>query len=180
MSMPNLITLARLISVPLIIQLILTGSFGWAFVVFLLAGISDAVDGYIAKTFNQVSTLGIYLDPIADKALIMSVYVALGLSGRIDGLVVLLVVFRDILIIGGVVLLFILKRQTEVSPALVSKFNTGAQIFLATIVLAQAALDLEMALLIELTGYGVIATTVASGAWYLVVWVRHFAGVENS
>ena len=145
MTIPNLISLGRLLSVPLIIYLIMNASYGWAFALFLLAGVSDAIDGYIAKALNQTSTLGIYLDPLADKALIVSVYLTLGLRGMIEDFVVILVIFRDVLIVGGLLLLLVLRKHWEVRPVLVSKVNTGVQIFLAGAVLAQSGLSMAMA-----------------------------------
>ena len=178
MSIPNLITLARLLSVPLIIYLIMNASYGWAFALFLAAGASDAIDGYIAKALDQTTALGVYFDPLADKALLVSVYVTLGMNGLIDDFVVILVVFRDVLIVGGVLLLLVLRRHWEARPAMLSKVNTGVQIFLAAIVLAQAGLSIGMAQLIDIAQYAVVVTTVGSGAWYLVAWARTVAGAD--
>ena len=178
MSIPNLISLSRLLSVPLIVYLIMNASYGWAFALFLLAGVSDALDGYLAKALDQTSTLGVYLDPLADKALIVSVYVTLGLQGLIDDFVVILVVFRDVLIVGGVLLLLVLRGHWEVRPVLLSKVNTGVQILLAAVVLGQAGLSIEISQAIALAQYAVIATTVGSGAWYLVAWARRAARAE--
>ena len=178
MSIPNLITLFRLLSVPLIIYLIMNASYGWAFALFLVAGASDAIDGYIAKALDQTTTLGVYLDPLADKALIVSVYVTLGMNGLIDDYVVILVVFRDVLIVGGVLLLLVLRGHWEARPAMLSKVNTGVQIFLAAIVLAQAGAAIGISGLIALAQYAVIVTTVASGGWYLVAWARKAARAE--
>ena len=178
MTVPNLISLGRLLSVPLIIYLIMNESYGWAFALFLLAGASDAIDGYIAKMLDQTSTLGVYLDPLADKALIVSVYLTLGLQGLIEDFVVILVIFRDVLIVGGLLLLLVLSKHWEVKPVLVSKVNTGVQIFLAGAVLAQSGLSLAMAELVQVSVYAVVATTVASGAWYLIVWARQMAGSD--
>ncbi len=179
MSIPNLITLSRLLSVPLIIYLILNESYGWAFALFLLAGASDALDGYLAKALDQTTTLGVYLDPLADKALIVSVYVTLGMRGLIDDFVVILVVFRDVLIVGGVLLLLVLRRHWEARPVLASKVNTGVQIFLAAAVLAQAGSAMRLSGAIELAQYAVTATTVGSGGWYLVAWARKVAGADT-
>ena len=180
MSLPNFISLGRLIAVPFIVYLILQASYGWAFWLFVLAGLSDALDGYIAKRMDQVSNLGSYLDPIADKVLLVGVYVMLGHKGLIDDLVVVLVVFRDLMIVGGVLLLFIFRNQTKVEPILVSKINTGAQLLLVTVVLAEAGNEFIIPMLDDLLSYLVIATTVLSGGWYLVRWGRQMASVEDS
>ena len=101
MNLANLITLARLISVPVVVWAILADEMALAFAIFVAAGVSDAVDGFIAKHFHTESVFGSYLDPLADKALLMSVYIALGHEGYLPMWLVILVVFRDILIIGG-------------------------------------------------------------------------------
>ncbi len=178
MNIPNSISLARLLSVPLIVYLIMNASYGWAFALFLLAGASDAIDGYIAKVLDQTSTLGVYLDPLADKALIVSVYVTLGLRGQIDDFVVILVVFRDVLIVGGLLLLLVLRKHWEVKPVLLSKVNTGVQIFLAGAVLAQSGLSVAIADIVDVASYAVVLTTVGSGGWYLAVWGRQMTNTE--
>jgi cardiolipin synthase len=180
MSVPNFISLARLVAVPLIVYLILQASYGWAFWVFVLAGVSDALDGYIAKRMDQASYLGSFLDPIADKVLLVGVYLTLGHKGLIDDLVVILVVFRDLMIVGGVFLLFIFRNHTRVEPILVSKFNTGAQLVFVTMVLAEAANEFFIPMLDQALSYLVIGTTIVSGAWYLVRWARQMASVEES
>ena len=94
--------MARLLAVPMVVYLILQDAYDWAFWVFFAAGVSDAVDGYIAKRMNQETELGAYLDPLADKVLLVGVYITLGVQGLADTLIVVLVVFRDLMIVGGV------------------------------------------------------------------------------
>src|SRR5690349_2831535 len=101
LNLPNLITMARILCVPLIVWTITAGHMLPAFLLFLLAGISDAVDGFLAKRFNMATELGAVLDPLADKALIVSIYVALGFTETLPRWIVILVVSRDILIVGG-------------------------------------------------------------------------------
>ena len=98
-NIPNFITLARVLSVPVIFWLLVNGNSRIAFFVFLCAGISDAVDGYLAKRFKWTTELGAYLDPLADKLLIVSIYIALGVSNEIPLWLVIAVVSRDILIL---------------------------------------------------------------------------------
>ena len=104
LSIPNLITLGRILLVPVVVWAISSGAMWIAFVLFLAAGVSDAVDGFLAKRFGMTTELGAYLDPLADKALIVSIYVALGISKVLPGWLVILVVSRDIMIVGAVVL----------------------------------------------------------------------------
>src|SRR3954454_456491 len=141
MSIPNIITLGRLLSVPLAVWLILVGELGWAFWLFAAAGLSDAVDGFIARAFRSRTMLGGYLDPLADKALLVSVYLALGHVGQLPVWLVILVVFRDILIIGGVLLLYTLKESFAMQPSFISKVNTTMQIVLAALVLSPFGLN---------------------------------------
>ena len=133
---------------------------------------TDAIDGFIAKRFNSRTELGAYLDPLADKALLVSTYVTLGITGLLPGWLVTLVVFRDVLIIGGALLIHTLRQTLTMQPLLISKLNTAAQIALAALVLAGAGLgfaapDLRTALCVMVT-----VTTFLSGAAYVVAWGR--------
>src|SRR5260221_3329335 len=102
LSIPNLITLARILLVPVVVWAITAGEMQFAFLLFVAAGISDAVDGFLAKRFGMTSELGAYLDPLADKVLIVSIYVSLGVVGGIPLWLVILVVSRDIMIVGAI------------------------------------------------------------------------------
>jgi cardiolipin synthase len=179
-SLPNIISLCRALAVPVIIFLILRANYAAAFWLFLVAGASDAVDGYLAKRMNQVSALGSTLDPLADKALLVSVYVVLGVQDRIDLLVVILVVFRDVLIIAGALLLFVFRGQRRMQPHMLSKINTGAQLLFATYVLAELAFRLDLGIVTQLFGYGVAVTTVLSGACYVAIWNRQMKSANGS
>lgn len=178
-NVANLISLARLISVPAIIWAILAGEMDIAFWIFIAAGISDAVDGFIAKHFHLESVFGSYLDPLADKALLTSVYVTAGHAGYLPDWLVILVVFRDILIIGGVILLYTLNQPVRMQPLLISKLNTAAQIVLAGLVLASGAFGLPQDAVIRAMIWLVAATTALSGAGYLIKWTRRVASLEG-
>lgn len=175
MTLPNLITVGRLLLVPLIISLIADGSFGAAFIVFVLAGISDGVDGFIARQFNLRSRLGTYLDPIADKVLLVSVYLSLTFIEEIAGWLTVMVVSRDIFIIGGVMLAWVLDRPIEVKPLIISKINTAGQIILAALALANLAFDAGLGAVTDVLVWIVGVLTVASAGAYLVDWIRHMA-----
>ena len=179
LSLPNLISLARLLSVPLAVYLVLEADYGWAFTVFLLAGLSDAVDGLVAKRFGQTSALGAYLDPLADKALLVGVYVALGVQDAVPMWLVIIVVFRDILIVGGVLLLQLVGQPARVRPLLVSKVNTAAQISLAAIVLAERAFAFAVEPVTAVAVWAVAATTVGSGAAYVIAWMRYVEPMDG-
>lgn len=172
MTPPNIITLARLLSVPVAVWLILIGSFAPAFWLFVAAGISDGVDGFIAKRFDLRSELGAILDPLADKALLMSVYVTLGVAGVLPALIVILVVARDVMILGGFLLLGVLGQTPKVHPLRVSKANTVLQIALAGFVLATCGYGVLLPGVGWFLLWAVAASTLLSGGAYLVQWSR--------
>lgn len=176
MTIPNIITLLRFLLVPAVVFALLTGEFGWAFAGFLAAGISDGVDGFIARQFDQRSELGAYLDPMADKLLLVSVFVVLGYMAELPLWLVIAVVSRDALIIGGVLLANLMGNPVAMKPLFVSKANTLAQILLALTVLAELAFAYRSGgLRLSLIAAGGLLT-VASGAAYLVSWIRHMGG----
>jgi cardiolipin synthase (CMP-forming) len=173
LSIPNLITLGRIILVPIVVWAITSGQMLAAFALFLAAGISDAVDGLLAKRFHMASELGAYLDPLADKALIVSIYVALGISGALPISLVILVVSRDIMIISGFMLAWLVGRPMPVKPLPVSKVNTVAQIVLAAFVLAEHGLGFSADLLTLILVVVVAILTLLSIAFYLAEWLNH-------
>jgi len=178
MSIANLVTLARLFSVPLAIWLILNNHMTAAFWLFVAAGVSDMVDGTIAKLLNQRSELGALLDPIADKVLLVSMCVTLGLAGWLPSWLVILVVFRDVLIVGGYLLSMAVSQPVRSRPLAISKLNTGLQIVLVAVVLARLGLGIDDLHLADVLIYAVGLTTVLSGAGYVVRWWRGFDGAE--
>lgn len=176
MTVPNIITLIRFFLVPAVILALLQGRVGWALAGFFAAGVSDGVDGFIARQFNQRTALGAYLDPIADKLLLVSVFVVLGLMNELPLWLVIAVVTRDALIIGGVLLSTIMGNPVEMKPLMVSKANTAVQIVLAGVVLAELAFATEVWPLRPALIWLTALLTVASAGAYLVGWLRHMAG----
>ena len=180
LSIPNIISLGRVFLVPIVFWLVVTGELKAAFVAFVVAGISDGVDGYLAKRFGWETELGAYLDPIADKLLIVSIFVALGVRGALPSWLVIAVVSRDILIVIGIVLTWLLGNPARIRPLAISKANTLAQIVLAATVLADEGFGLGLTaprvILVWLTG----ALTLASMAAYIRAWHRHMSGVESA
>ena len=179
-SLPNLISLARLFAVPLMVWLIVDGEMTAAFWVFVAAGISDAVDGFIAKRFDAITTFGSYIDPLADKALLVSCFVALGIEGQIANWLVILVVFRDVVIIGGAILALPLGRPVIMRPLFISKLNTTTQIILVALVLAEIGVGVHEAKLIVLMQYIVAATTLASGIGYAYRYVAAITAARQN
>lgn len=179
LSIPNLITLGRILLVPIVVWAISSGSMWIAFVLFVVAGVSDAVDGFLAKRFNMTTELGRYLDPLADKALIVSIYLALGINGTIPRWLVILVVSRDILIVGGIMLSWLMGDPLKIKPLWVSKINTAAQIVFACVVLGSIGFQLPADLLIEILMVVVTCTTLLSIAAYVVEWMRHMNSMAD-
>jgi cardiolipin synthase len=177
-NIPNTLTLARIVLVPFIVWLIISHEMTAAFVLFMLAGFSDAADGYLAKRFGWHTELGAYLDPIADKALLVSIYVTLGFAGQLPVWLVIAVVSRDILIIGAFILSWMLSRPVTVYPLLVSKANTLFQIVLAGLVLAELGLGLGLDRLVAVFIWVTGALTIVSAAAYFWEWLKHMASYE--
>ncbi len=178
-SLPNVVSFARLLSVPLAIWLMLDGNVTAAFWVFVVAGASDAVDGYLAKRFNARTELGAYLDPLADKALLVAAYLTLGWLGHLPSWLVILVVFRDLMIVGGALVVQALTQSFRARPMLISKFNTAMQIALVTLVLARLGLGFDDYGVSRILVALVAVTTVLSGGAYLVHWARKLARLEG-
>ena len=180
LSIPNLITLGRILLVPIVVWAIATPGTMWiAFVLFLAAGVSDAVDGYLAKRFHMTTELGAYLDPLADKALIVSIYLTLGINNWIPRWLVILVVSRDILIVGGIMLSWVVGSPLKIKPLLVSKLNTVAQIVFACLVLASLGFGFDARLATAVVMYTVAGLTLLSIGFYVREWARHMNAAES-
>ena len=170
--LPNLISLLRLAAVPIVVWAIATGRYATAFWLFVAAGISDALDGFIAKKFDAASKFGAWLDPIADKTLLVGVYISLVNHAYLPLWLVVLVVFRELVIVGGALLVQAMTQRLEMQPLLVSKVNTAAQIGLAAYVLADLAFGFAQPAVTQAAIFAVAATTLSSGAAYVATWWR--------
>jgi cardiolipin synthase len=179
-QLPNALSLARLGCAPAMVWAIVAAEHVEAFWIFLFAGISDALDGFLAKRFNLYSLLGAYLDPVADKALLITTYVMLAVYGWLPVWLVTLVVFRDLLIVGGALLVRIVTHSLHMQPMMISKVNTVAQIALAAWVLVGLAFGFHEALVSRIAIYAVAATTALSGGAYVVTWWRRVGAWEKT
>ena len=173
LSIPNLITLARILLVPVVVWAIASNQMLFAFLLFAAAGVSDAVDGFLAKRFGMASELGAYLDPLADKVLIVAIYVSLGITDKLPAWLVILVVSRDLLIVGGVLFSWLIDKPVGVKPHPVSKANTAAQLLLVGLVLGALGFGFDAGWVLTVAMVAVAALTLASVAVYLREWVRH-------
>ena len=170
--LPNLLTLLRILLVPLTIWLIVADELRGAFLIFLVAGATDALDGFIAKRFGWTTELGSYLDPLADKLLLVSTYVALGMRTLLPAWLVILVVSRDVMIVSAILLSVLVGPRVVMRPLTVSKLNTVAQIALALLVLANTGFALGWDALGSLIMYLTAALTTASAGAYLLAWLQ--------
>jgi cardiolipin synthase len=169
-NLANAITFGRVCLVPAAIWLVLREHCVAAFWLFIIAGASDAVDGWLARRRGPTS-VGALLDPVADKVLLVSMYITLAAIHVLPDWLAILVVFRDVVIVGGVLALSVLRMPVVIRPLMISKVNTVLQIVLVAVALLHAGLSLStpvMPLLIWL----VTASTLASGAAYVAQTAR--------
>ena len=176
LTLPNIITLARLVLVPIVVWALLVGEYVLGFSAFLLAGLSDGVDGWIARQFDQRSELGAWLDPIADKALLVATFVVLGILAELPLWLVVLAVSRDAIILGAVLLATLMANPVPIRPLFVSKANTAAQIALVVWTLADLAWEPGVPAIHVVLVVAVTALTILSGLAYLREWAAHMAG----
>jgi cardiolipin synthase (CMP-forming) len=172
-NIPNLITLGRVILVPVVLWLLISGRNDLAFFGFLAAG-------FIAKRYHLQTELGAYLDPLADKLLLVSIFVTLGAEGELPSWLVIAVVSRDILIVTAIVLSWLMGRPVVIRPFAVSKANTLAQILLAGIVLAALGFGWKLTVLRTVMVWLTAALTLASLGAYLDAWLRHMSQYEST
>jgi cardiolipin synthase len=172
LTLPNVITFARLCAVPLAVWLVLRGSMAGAFYLFVAAGLSDALDGWLARRLGGASTVGALLDPVADKALLITMYVTLAAVKVLPDWLAILVVFRDAVIVGGVVVLALLGRSVAIRPILVSKLSTALQLLLVAVALLLAGFTLSAPIVLTVLIWSVAAATLGSGAVYVWTAVR--------
>ena len=170
-NLPNMLSWARLAAMPLSVWCILNNQLDTAFIIFVAAGVTDALDGFLARRLDLVSDFGRVIDPVADKALLVATYVALAYSGYLPVWLAVLVVGRDIAIVAayGVSGLFGVKIRP--APVLMSKFNTACQISLAAGVLFQAGMEIDLWGIIPVLVYLTAATTTISWVQYFVLWI---------
>lgn len=172
MSLPNLLTAVRLLLVPLIIWLMLERRYADALTVFVAAGITDMIDGYLARNFSMRTELGAWLDPLADKVLLVSSYIVLALMGELPLWLTVLVIGRDIAILIGIGLSYALGQSVRFEPILLSKINTALQIVLVALVLLLLAMDERRPDVVMIASIAVAATTLGSWLQYFLMWLR--------
>ncbi len=171
-DIPNLITVVRILLVVPVAWTLLQQQFLYALVLFFIAGVSDGLDGFLAKQFGWSSRLGAILDPLADKALLVTCYAALAWVKLIPVWLLVLVVIRDLVIIAGAVIYNFRIERLEADPTLISKLNTVLQILLVLVVITQQLNDWFSPVLTQLLIYAVTLSVVWSGLDYVITWSR--------
>jgi cardiolipin synthase len=166
-NLPNIITFGRLCAVPLAFWMIIDHRIDQAFILFLVAGASDALDGWLARRYGG-NAIGAMMDPVADKALLVTMYITLAVVNVLPDWLAILVVFRDVVIVGGVVILSVMGHAVVIRPLYISKINTLAQLMLVAASLLQGGYGVGLPWLTTVLIWGVTLTTLASGAAY--VW----------
>lgn len=179
MNIPNTITLIRILLIPLLVIFLIEGNTNYAFTIFIVAGASDALDGFIARLFNQKTRLGAFIDPIADKLLLNTSYITLAILHMLPPWLAVLVVSRDIIILGGIGILFYNKKSIEFKPTFISKITTCLQ--LATIIYLLGQKIIKPLLFLE--AYLIILTalfTLASWLQYIHIGLKLQGRPEDS
>ncbi|GIK34280.1 MAG: hypothetical protein AMXMBFR45_14580 [Gammaproteobacteria bacterium] len=171
-DIPNLICILRMLLVLPIVVSLLEDRIGIALVLVAIAGISDGLDGFLAKHFHWQSRLGGLLDPLADKLLLVSLFVTLALQALIPAWLAIVVVSRDLVIVSGGVLYNSLVGPVQPEPSGASKLNTLAQLLLILAVLLQRAMGWALEPLVTVAGAAVLVTSVVSGLHYVIRWSR--------
>ena len=169
-STPNLLTLLRLIFIPFIAMTVMDGYFGWALGLFILAGLSDGLDGFLARRMNQRTTLGQYLDPIADKLLLSAMFLVLALTHKMPWKITILVFSRDfgILLISG--LLYMTTSLRDFTPSFFGKANTVAQILTVLFVMLDELTDARLVSALKQVGmWTTFALTLISWVHYTIL-----------
>lgn len=178
MNIPNSLTLLRIILVPVIVIFLIDGDYFGAMIVFVVAGITDGLDGFLARILKQKTMLGAYLDPLADKALLVSSFITLSVLGMIPGWLAVIVISRDMVILIGISLLFILSISFDVKPAFISKITTLSQILTVFLVLMSKSFPLITSYEVTVVFFWITAiVTIISGFNYLFRGIKIINGM---
>ena len=169
-DIPNLICVVRIILVWPIVVALLDGRYGLALVLILVAGASDGLDGFLAKNFNWQSRMGGLLDPLADKLLLVSVFVALSMTGLVPLWLTAVVISRDLIIVSGGVVYQWLVEPVQPEPSVASKLNTGIQLLYALAVISHRTSGIPAPEFLIIAGAAVFVTSTVSGLDYVVRW----------
>ncbi len=176
-TIPNILTLIRILLTPAIVMAFVDHHLELVWIIFAIAGITDALDGFLARVLSQRSFLGSVLDPLADKILLDTTFICLGIKGWISPWLVVLVVSRDFIIVGGLSLLTIcgVDVRSKIDPTMVSKCNTAAQVLLVITILIARTFDWDYSLGELFLVIVVTTLTLISGVHYLIKGIAFFS-----
>jgi len=166
---PNRLTILRILLVPLLIILLSSNSRLLALITFCLAGLTDALDGFLARAFNQRTELGTFLDPLADKFLLISSYITLSALGEMPFPLAVLVVSRDVIILSGLAVLYLINNYLEIAPTRLGKLTTLLQLITVLAVLVQPFVHGGLAGVVNPLIWATAAATIASGFHYVYI-----------
>ena len=176
-KVPNILSILRITLIPLVAWLILSDYFLYALITTLFIAISDFLDGFIARIFNAQSEIGSYLDAIADKAFIISAYMLIGTQNLLPTFLIIIVISRDIIIMGAFGLSFAMNQKLDINPLRISKVNTFLQFTLIILVLVKNIWKFDfiymLSYLIDVAMYMVLITTLSSLLLYIKQWLKY-------
>ncbi len=172
-NIPNIISIIRIIMVFPIAMFIWQENYNSAFMLMIIAGLSDGLDGFLARTFQWQSKLGAILDPIADKLLLISIFIVCGLKNFLPWWLILMIIGRDLVIITGAFAYRHVTHDNKIRPLLISKINTALQILLVIITLYQATVHKLADYVISSLIWVVAISTFISGMAYVILWTRY-------
>jgi len=170
--LPNAISLMRIAMIAPILTYIIHERYELALILFFIAAFSDGVDGFLAKRFDWHTRIGALLDPIADKLLVGGTFITLVVDGLIPVWMAVLVIVRDVVIVGGATLYNFLITPIEGEPTRISKLNTALQLLFVVFVLSRAGYNWPDEIAITIIGAAVVVTIVISGIDYVWSWAR--------
>ena len=174
--LPNILSLVRIILVPLILWLLIQDLYIISAIIITMVGLTDYFDGYLARKYNSESLVGFYLDAIADKVLIITIYLVLGIKLLLPTYLIILIIFREALVSGAYLLKFLLDLKFNLKPILISKINTFLQIALIVFVCLLTINQLNQSEEVIFMRYSLIAivtiTTIVSSLIYIIIWLK--------
>src|SRR5689334_3076474 len=169
-NIPNVLTLARILAVPLFLSLLVEGENNAALCIFIAAGITDGIDGMVARMWHQRTELGAHMDPLADKLLVVSSFIALGIMGMVPRPLMIVVITRDVVILGGFLLTAALVgKSMEMAPSLAGKLTTFTQLLSVTLALVDLAQWIDVPTIVLNAVYiATGVTSIISGSGYVL------------
>jgi cardiolipin synthase (CMP-forming) len=178
MNIPNSLTILRILLIPCYIGLLVYGKFDQALIVLLVAGLTDALDGAIARMKNQYTRLGAVLDPLADKMLLISGFITLSMIHLVPLWVTILVVSRDVILMLGTAVAHFTDSRVDITPTFLGKGTTFLQLSYVVMVIFLTSRRIDLAVMLPLL-FGMVAFTLLSGLHYLYRGFRHTSAISS-